>query len=78
MPHNVRLVSVRLPQINSKNEVLLEMMVGAERQEPVIEFLKRLGESPLFGATDVHNSLAPTQNEPLYRYRISVSYGQKL
>ena len=30
MPDNVRLIQVRLPQINSRNEVLLDMVVGAQ------------------------------------------------
>jgi type IV pilus assembly protein PilN len=78
MPANVRLISVRLPQINTHNEVLLDMVVGAKEPAPVIEFLKRLEESPRFGAIEGHSSLPPTQNEPLYRYRVSVNYAQKL
>jgi hypothetical protein len=78
MPYNVRLISVRLPQINSKNEVLLDMVVGAKEPESVIGFLKRLEESPLFGPLEGHSSLPPSQNEPLYRYRVTVNYVQKL
>ncbi len=77
VPHNVRLVSVR-PQVNARNQIQLEMVVGAQAQAPVIEMLKRMESSPLFGATSVHNWLPPAQNEPLYRYRVSVNYGQKL
>ena len=78
MPYNVRLISVRLPQINSRNEVLLDMVVGADQPEPVIGFFKRLQESPLFGPVEGHNSLPPSQNEKLYRYRVTVNYAQKL
>jgi type IV pilus assembly protein PilN len=78
MPNNVRLIQVRLPQINSQNEVLLDMVVGAQSPEPVIDFLKRLQSSSRFGPATVHNSLPPGQNEPLYRYRVSVNYAQKL
>ena len=78
MPGDVRLISVRLPQINSRNEVLLDMVVGAKEPRPVIEFLRRLEESPRFGAIEGHSSLPPSQNEPLYRYRVSVNYAQKL
>jgi Tfp pilus assembly protein PilN len=78
LPHNVRVISVRLPQINSRNQVSLDMTVGAQDPAPVIDFLKRLQESPLFGPASLHSSLPPTQNEPLYRYRISVDYAQKL
>jgi hypothetical protein len=78
MPGTVRLIQVRLPQINSRNEVLLDMVVGAKGPEPVIDFLKKLQASPRFGPATVHNSVPPSDNEPLYRYRVSVNYGQKL
>ena len=77
-PDNVRLVQVRLPQINSRNEVTLDMEVAATSQAPVIEFLKHLQDSPLFGPTDLSRSSPPTQNEPSWRFRITVSYAQKL
>ena len=77
-PDNVRLVQVRLPQINSRNEVTLDMEVGAQNPGQMIEFLKRLQNSPLFGPTNQSRSSPPTQNEPLWRYRVMVSYAQKL
>jgi Tfp pilus assembly protein PilN len=77
LPHNVRLISVR-PQATPGNELLLDMVVGAQSNEPVIELLMRLEASPLFGATSVQSWLPPSQNEPLYRYRVSVNYVQKL
>jgi len=78
MPANVRLIQVRLPQIDSQNQVLLDMVVGAQGPAPVIDFLKKLQESPRFGPATVHTSLPPSDNEPLYRYRVSVNYAQKL
>lgn len=78
LPANVRLIQVRLPQINSRNQVLLDMVVGSQNPEPVITFLKQLQASPRFGPATVHNSAPPTDNEPLYRYRVSVNYAQKL
>lgn len=77
MPHQVRLISVR-PQVNARNEVLLDMVVGAESSEPVVALLTRLESSPRFGETYVHNRLPPSQSEPLLRYRISVKYVQAL
>ncbi|MSV28830.1 MAG: hypothetical protein EXQ52_08795 [Bryobacterales bacterium] len=76
-PHNVRIISIR-PQLDPQNRVFLDMFVGAEGTGPVLDFLRKLEGSELFGATAVQNSLAPTQTEPLFRYRISVSYAQKL
>jgi hypothetical protein len=78
MPYNVRLIQVRLPQINSRNQVSLDMTVGTMDPGSVIAFMKRLEASPLFGPATLHTSLPPSQNEPLYRYRISVDYAQKL
>jgi GAF domain-containing protein len=77
-PNNIRLIQVRLPQINTRNEVTLDMEVGAQNPTQMIEFLKRLGDSPLFGPTNTSRISPPTQNEPLWHYRVMVSYAQKL
>jgi type IV pilus assembly protein PilN len=76
-PHNVRLISIR-PQIGNQNALMLDMLVGAQTNEPIVNFLMELEGSSLFGAPTVHSSQPPTQLEPLYRYRISVKYAQKL
>lgn len=78
MPYNVRLVSVRLPDVNTQNEVLLDMFVGAKEVPPVLEFLKRLEASPQFGPTSVLNSAPPSQTDPYFRFHVSVRYAQKL
>lgn len=77
MPGNVRLITVR-PYLTAGNDVQLDMVVGSQSPDPVIDLLKRLERSPTFGATSLLSSSPPTQNEPLYRYRVSVSYAQKL
>jgi Tfp pilus assembly protein PilN len=76
MPPNVRLIQVRLPQIDATNHVLLDMVVGAQGPVPVIGFLKQLQTSPRFGPATLHNSVPPSDNEPLYRSRVSVNYAQ--
>jgi Tfp pilus assembly protein PilN len=78
MPPDVRLVTVRLPQVDSHSQVWLDMVVAAKESGPVLELLKRLEKAPQFGATSVLNSLPPSQTEPYVRYRVSVSYAQKL
>jgi|SRR5579863_286170 len=78
MPYNVLLVQVRLPQINSRQEVSLDMIVGAKDWVPVSEFLHQLEGSPLFGPPVVHDFVPPSQTQPLYQYRLSVDYAQKL
>lgn len=77
VPYNVRIISVR-PQVTPQNEIYLEMVVGSQSPEPVIEMLMNMEGSSQFGATHVNNWLPPSQQEPLYRYRVSVNYAQKL
>jgi type IV pilus assembly protein PilN len=76
-PGTVRLVAVR-PYLVGDNVVQLDMVVGSQAPEPVIDLLRRLENSQMFGATALLSSQPPTQNEPLYRYRVSVNYAQKL
>jgi len=82
LPYDVRLVSVRLPQVAagddpSSNHIQLDMFVGAEKQEAVVELLNRLEKSPRFGSAALVSQQPPAQNEPYFRYRISVPYVQK-
>ena len=83
LPHNVKLVQVR-PQINASqqvpggNEILLDMVVASQSAEPVIDMLRALETSRLFGATAVSAAFPPTETEPLYRYRVSVRYARQL
>jgi type IV pilus assembly protein PilN len=76
-PGTVRLVAVR-PYLVGDNVVQLDMVVGSQAPEPVIDLLRKLENSQMFGATALLSSQPPTQNEPLYRYRVSVNYAQKL
>jgi type IV pilus assembly protein PilN len=77
VPHNVRIISIH-PTLNSQNKVMLDMRVGSETPEPVIVFLKRLEESPLFGQVYNHSSAPPSQSDPMWKYNVSVNYAQKL
>lgn len=77
LPANVRVINIR-PQVVSENQVYLEMTVGAESPAPVVDLLTRLESSEVFGATTVYSFLPPSQSDPLYRYRVSVNYAQKL
>ncbi len=77
LPYSVRLVSIR-PQVTGQNEVLLDMVVGAQSEQPVIDFLMRLEKSPQFGLTTPQNRMPPTQSEPLLRWRFSAQYKQNL
>ena len=77
MPGRVRLISIR-PQVNGDNEVSLEMWVGTETREAFVEFLKNVEGSAQFRSPVLHGDSPPTENQPLYRFRLSVIYEQKL
>jgi type IV pilus assembly protein PilN len=78
LPENVRLISIRMPRASGPGQVTLDMTVGSKSPEPVLSLLRHLAASPDFGPASVSTSIAPTENEPLYRYRVSVNYAQKL
>jgi len=83
LPVNMRLLAIRLPQVpkedaSGTNRVQLDMVVGSEKPDAVITLLKKLQESSLFGAAAVITQAPPTQNDPLYKYRVTVAYAQKL
>lgn len=77
MPYNVRLVSVRLPEVDLQNEVLLDMVVGAEDVQPVLQLLRKLEASPQFGPAEVPNSAPPSQTDKFFKYHVTVRYAQK-
>jgi type IV pilus assembly protein PilN len=83
MPADVRLVGVRLPRVAEEegtgiDRVQLDMIVGTNRPEAVIDLLRRLQQSSLFGPAQVMTQTPPSQNDPLYKYRVSVNYAQKI
>jgi len=77
MPAKVRVLNIR-PYVVGRNQITLDMLVGAESGEPVIELYKALERSELFGAVTPQTMIPPSQSEPLYRYRFTVNYAQKL
>jgi type IV pilus assembly protein PilN len=76
VPHNVRLMQIH-PTVDAQNRIVLDMQVGAESYEPVIQFLKVLEQAP-FANPAPKLQQSPSQSEPLWRYRVSVEYAQKL
>jgi len=77
LPYNVKVVQVR-PQINTWNEIQLEMVVASQTTEPVIEMLQSMEDSDVFSSTSVSVALPPTDSEPFFRYRVSVNYERQL
>jgi type IV pilus assembly protein PilN len=81
LPVNMRLLGIRLPQVGMDeadgiNRVQLDMFVGATQPDAVIKLLKNLEKSSMFGSASVVNQSPPTQNDPLYKYRVTVAYAQ--
>lgn len=77
LPHNVRVLQIR-PYVTSNNQITLDLMVGAETQDPVIDLYKAFEGSPVFRGLLPLSDTPPTQAEPLFRYRFTVNYAQKL
>ena len=77
-PHNVRVITVRPQIVTASNELLLDMVVGSQSVDSILNFVMQLEASNIFGKTTVHTTLPPSQTEPLFRSRVSVNYAQKL
>jgi hypothetical protein len=77
MPANVKVLNIQ-PYVTGRNQVILGLQVGSEGPEPVIMFYKALEGSDLFGGVTQNIYQPPSQAEPLYRYRFTVNYAQKL
>lgn len=77
LPPNVRITQI-VPQVNANDRVTLDMTVAADSPEPLVVFIQKLEQSDVFGSASVPVSQAPSQTDPFYRYRLSVTYAQKL
>lgn len=77
MPHDVRLVAIR-PYVLDDGRIQLDMSLGTQSPEAIIGLMTRLEKSELFSNMAHINSQPPSQNDPLYKYRLSVNYAQKL
>jgi Tfp pilus assembly protein PilN len=76
LPPTVRIVSIR-PQMNARNQVALDLVVAASSPQPVIGFMAKLEGSDVFGQVVGSGFAPPTENDPFYRFRLSVNYAQK-
>ena len=77
MPASVKVLNIQ-PYVSGRNQVILSLQVGSEGEVPVIQFYKALEGSDLFGGISQTIYQPPSQAEPLYRYRFTVNYAQKL
>jgi type IV pilus assembly protein PilN len=76
-PHNVKVINIR-PFVSGQGQVTLDLLVGAQDPRAVIGLYKAIESSSLFGGLLEQQSTPPSQAEPLYRYRVTVNYAQKL
>lgn len=82
LPRNVQLISLRLPQVvgsseRDQNHLELNMLVGTQQPAGILQLLKNFESSEVFGAYSVQSQQPPTQNDPLFRYTLTVPYVQK-
>ena len=77
LPYNVKIVALH-PYVNGSNQVKLDLTLASEQTAPVIEAVRAFEKSPRFGTVSPNGLAPPTQAEPLYRYRFTVDYAQKL
>jgi type IV pilus assembly protein PilN len=77
LPHNLRILQIH-PSVDVGDRITLDVQFGAESPAPMVELLQKMGESELFSHPEIKSQQAPTQSEPLWRYRVSVDYAQKL
>jgi hypothetical protein len=77
LPYDVKVVALH-PQVDTLNHVKLDITVGADKLDSIVTALKALESSPSFGTVKPGSTFPPTQAEPLFRYRFTVNYAQKL
>jgi Tfp pilus assembly protein PilN len=77
LPYNVKVVKIS-PSIDALNHVTLDMTLGSDKIPQIRDAVEAFEASPAFGTVTPGNLLPPTQAEPLYRFRLRVSYAQKL
>lgn len=77
LPYDVKVVAIH-PQVDTLNHVRLDLTLGSDKAASVYQAVKALEESASFGTVTPGSSLPPTQAEPLWRYRFTVKYAQKL
>jgi type IV pilus assembly protein PilN len=83
LPPDIKLLAIRLPQVGEEdsdgvNRVQLDMVVGAIKPQSFMVLVKRLQDSKEFGSMSMTSQTPPAQNDPYYKYRLTVAYAQKL
>jgi len=77
IPYNVKLTAL-VPSLNPENKVVLDITVSSDKPGGIIDFAMALERSAVFHNVALHNTQPPSQSEPFYTARVTVSYAQKL
>lgn len=77
LPYDVKVVAIH-PQVDTLNHVKLDMTLGSDKPSSLFQSVKALEDSAAFGTVRPLSTRPPTQAEPLYQYRFTVNYAQKL
>ncbi len=77
LPPRVLMMQIR-PEVTAENNVQLEMQVGAETWNDFIELVTELERSAVFQDPNVRGYNPPNENEPYYRFQLTVQYDQQL
>lgn len=77
LPPRVQVMQIR-PEVTFDNEVQLEMQVGAEQAMDFIEFLQAIEGSDFFDGYELRTYVPPNEDNPYYRYELTVRYEQEL
>jgi len=77
LPYDVKVLTLN-PKVDTLNHVKLDVTLGADKPGSIWSAVKALENSPAFGTVKPASSRPPTQAEPLWQYRFTVNYAQKL
>ncbi len=75
-PPRVRMEALR-PQVTPDNKVFLDMTVGAETRQDFDELIVALEESDIFDEPQLRAEGPPTEQDPVFKYLLSVRYDQQ-
>jgi len=77
LPYDVKVLAIH-PQVDTLNHVRLDMTLGSDKMGSLVQALEDLEKSASFGTATPVSSRPPTQAEPLYQFRFTMKYAQKL
>ena len=77
LPPSVRMLTIR-PEVAGEDTLRLDMTVSAKTPDDFIAFLRALEGSDVFQFPALRGSAPPAEDDPTFRYRLTVDYDQQL